>query len=390
LVSALDGIRILDMARLGPGPHCAQILADLGADVIRIEEPPPTEGRRAGRVVSLPADAAIRRNSRSVSLNLKTPEGRDAFYRLAQTAHVVMEGFRPGVVKRLGVDYDTLREIKPDIIYASLTGYGQSGPYSEYVGHDLNYQGLTGILDMTGAPDGPPMIPGNTIADNAGGGMNAVIGILAAIVAKQRTGAGQHIDSAMVDGLLTMMFLNVDDYVTSGEVRHRGQTITTGRYPWYHIYETRDGKHLTVCAIEPWFFENLCRALDIEEFIPHQHDEGEKRDEMFAAFREAFLRKTRDEWVAELMPAETCVAPVYAMDEVVRDPHLRERGMIVEPQLPGTASRAQVGVMVKLSATPGRIRSAARAPGADTEAVLGELGYDVAEIEVLRAAGAVG
>jgi crotonobetainyl-CoA:carnitine CoA-transferase CaiB-like acyl-CoA transferase len=234
------------------------------------------------------------------------------------------------------------------------------------------------------------MIPGNTVADNAGGGMNAAIGILAAVVAKQRTGVGQHIDSAMVDGLLTMMFLNVDDYVTTGEVKHRGETLLTGRCPWYNIYEAADGKYLTVCAIEPWFFENLCRALGLEEFIPHQQDDGAKRDEMFAAFRRGFRRKTRDEWVAELMPAETCVAPVYAMDEVVRDPHLRERGMIVESELPGGASRTQVGVMVKLSETPGRIRSAASAPGADTEAVLGELGYDAAAIEAMRAAGAVG
>jgi crotonobetainyl-CoA:carnitine CoA-transferase CaiB-like acyl-CoA transferase len=378
------------MARLGPGPHCAQILADLGADVIKIEEPPPTEGRRAGRVINLPPDAAIRRNSRSVSLNLKAPEGREVFYRLAQTADVVIEGFRPGVVKRLGVDYDTLREIKPDIIYAALTGYGQTGPYADYVGHDLNYLGLTGIVDMTGAAGGPPMIPGNTIADNAGGGMNAVIGILTALVARQRSGVGQYVDSAMVDGLLTMMFLNADDYVTSGEVKHRGETITTGRYAWYNIYETRDGKYLTVCAIEPWFFENLCRLLGREDFVPHQHDEGDRRKEMFAAFREIFLRKTRDEWVAELMSAETCVAPVYAMDEVVRDPHLRHRQMIVEPELPGNASRAQVGVMAKLSETPGRIRSAGCAPGQHTGELLAELGYDNAAIEAMRVAGAVG
>jgi alpha-methylacyl-CoA racemase len=378
------------MARLGPGPHCAQILADLGADVIKIEEPPPTEGRRAGRVINLPSDAAIRRNSRSVSLNLKSNEGREAFYRLAKTADVVMEGFRPGVVERLGVDYDTIREIKPDIIYASLTGYGQTGPYANYVGHDLNYLGLTGIVDMTGAADGPPMIPGNTIADNAGGGMNAVISILAAVVAKRRTGVGQYIDCAMVDGLLTMMFLNVDDHVTSGEVKHRGETITTGRYPWYNIYETSDGKYLTVCAIEPWFFENLCRLLGREDFIEHQGDEGEKRLEMFGAFRDIFLTKTRDDWVAELMPAETCVAPVYAMDEVVRDPHLRQREMIVEPELSGNASRPQVGVTVKLSETPGRIRSAGVAPGANTSEILAEIGYDASAIEAMRAAGAVG
>ena len=384
----LDGLRVVEVSATSAAAFAGRFCADAGAEVILVE--PPAEGRRAGRVINLPPDAAIRRNSRSVSLNLKSPGGREVFYRLVQTADVVMEGFRPGVVKRLGVDYDTLREIKPDIIYASLTGYGQTGPYAEYVGHDLNYQGLTGILDMTGATGGPPMIPGNTIADNAGGGMNAVIGILTALVARQRTGVGQYIDSAMVDGLLTMMFLNVDDHVTSGEVRHRGGTITTGRYAWYNVYETSDGKYVTVCAIEPWFFENLCRLLGREDFIPHQRDEGEKRREMFAAFRAIFLTKTRDEWVAELMPAETCVAPVYAMNEVVRDPHLRHREMIVEPMVDGHRVRSQVGVMVKLSETPGRIRSAGCAPGQHTGELLAELGYDSSAIEAMRTAGAVG
>ncbi|MEX0799945.1 MAG: CaiB/BaiF CoA-transferase family protein [Dehalococcoidia bacterium] len=381
---ALEGVRILDMARLGPGPHCTQILADLGAEVIKVEVPGEGEGRRAGRIIRFPGDAAIRRNSRSIAINLKSDEGREVFRRLAATADVVMEGFRPGVVKRLGVDYETIRAVKPDVVYASLTGYGQDGPYAGYVGHDINYQGLTGLLGLTGAAAGPPVIPGNAIADNAGGGMNAAIGILAALLVRERTGKGQHVDSAMVDGLMTMMFLTIDDYLRTGDVPRRGETLLTGLYPWYNLYETADGKYVSVGAIEPWFFENLCRLLGHEEFLDHQYAEGEKREEMFAAFRDTFRTRTRDEWVAELMPAETCVGPVYSIDEVAKDPHLRHRGMIVEE-----GGRTQVGVMVKLSETPGTIRSPGPELGGDTDAILGELGYDTSAIERLRAAGSV-
>lgn len=386
---ALEGIRILDMARLGPGPHCSQILADLGADVIKVEEPGQGQGRRAGRIIRLPGDSAIRRNSRSISLNLKSDAGRQVFEKLVATADVVMEGYRPGVAKRLGVDYEAVRTIKPEIIYCSLTGYGQDGPYANYVGHDINYQGLTGILTMTGRSDGPPMIPGNTIADNAGGGMNAAIGILAALLAKERAGVGQYIDMAMIDGLLTMMLLPIDEHLTTGAVPHRGETITTGLYPWYNIYETKDGKYVSVGAIEPWFFENLCRLLGCEEFISEQYTEGEKREEMFAAFTSVFLTKGRDEWVDLLMPEDTCVAPVYGIDELVDDPHLRHRRMIVGDEQTGTGARRQVGVMVKLSETPGTIRSPGPEQGQDTPAILEELGYGDAEIESLRRAEAI-
>jgi crotonobetainyl-CoA:carnitine CoA-transferase CaiB-like acyl-CoA transferase len=381
---ALEGIRVLDMARLGPGPHCARILADLGADVIKVEEPGEGAGRRAGRAIRFPSHAAIRRNSRSVAINLKHEEGRAVFLRLAATADVVTEGFRPGVVKRLGVDYEAVRAVKPDIVYASLTGYGQDGPYAGYVGHDINYQALTGLIDMTGPAGGPPAIPGNAIADNAGGGMNAAIGILAAILVRDRTGRGQHVDMAMVDGLASMMFLTLDGYLTSGETPHRGQTLLTGAYPWYNLYETADGKYVSVGAIEPWFYENLCRALGREEFAEHQYAEGAKRDEIFAAFREAFRTKSRDDWVAELMPAETCVAPVYSVEEVAADPHLRHRGLIVDDPSP------QVGVMVKLSETPGGIRTPGPEIGADTDQILRDLGYNGEAVAALREAGAVG
>jgi crotonobetainyl-CoA:carnitine CoA-transferase CaiB-like acyl-CoA transferase len=385
-VLALEGFRLLDMAPLGPGPHCTHILADLGMDVIHIDEPGEGSGRRAGRVLRFAKDVPIRRNSRSASFNLKSEEGRRAFYDLVRTADVMIEGYRPGVVKRLGVDYDTLRAIKPDIIYASLTGYGQEGPYSGYVGHDINYQGVAGILGMTGHANGPPVIAGSTTADSCGGGMNAAISILTALLARERSGAGQRIDMAMVDGLLAMMVLPIDEYVTTGATPRRGETLLTGRYPWYNVYQAQDGKFLSVGAIEPWFYENLCRELGLEQYTPDQYAEGARRDEIFAAFRAAFLTKPRDAWVAQLMPAETCVAPVYTIDEVVADRHLRHRRQIVDVE----GGHEQAGVMVNLSKTPGSIRTASPERGQHTQEILSALGYDEQAIARLREAKAIG
>lgn len=385
---ALAGIRILDLARLGPGPHCAQILGDFGAEIIKVEEPGPGDGRRAGRVLRIPGDAPIRRNSRSIGLNLRTDEGRQVFAKLAASADAVMEGFRPGVAKRLGVDYETVRQYRPDIVYASLSGYGQDGPYSGYVGHDANYQALAGILGLTGRPGERPAIPGNAVADNAGG-ISAALALVIALLSRARTGAGQYVDIAMVDTLLTMMFLTIDQYVTSGDVPRAGDTMLTGRYPWYDVYEAKDGKYLSVAAVEPWFYENLCRLLGHEDFISDQYADGERRTEIFAAFAAAFRGKTRDEWVAELMPAETCVAPVYTVDEVVRDPHLRQRGSILAGEAAGAGMRDQVGMLVKFSETPGRIRRRGPELGEDTVDVLSELGYDDPAIAALESAGAI-
>ncbi len=385
---ALEGIRILDLARLGPGPHCAQILGDLGADIIRVEEPGPGRGRRAGRMLRLPGDAAIRRNSRSIALNLNSDEGRQLFYKLAASADAVVEGFRPGVARRLGIDYETIKAVKPEIVYASLTGYGQDGPYSSYVGHDINYQGMAGIVDLTGERDRPPVIPGNAVADNAGG-ISAALGIVVALLAKERMGIGQYVDVSMVDTLITMMFLNIDQYLTSGVIPRRGQTFLTGQYPWYNLYETKDVKYVSVGAVEPWFYENLCRLLGREDFIADQYAEGARREEIFAAFKETFRRKTRDEWAAEIMPAETCVAPVYSVDELVSDPHVRHRQLIVETEVPETGMRKQVGIMLKLSETPGQIRRPGPELGQDTVDVLRELGYDDGAIAALERQGVI-
>ncbi len=245
------------------------------------------------------------------------------------------------------------------------------------------------MLDMTGDRDGPPMIPGTTIADNAGGGMNAAISVVGALLARERTGKGQYIDMAMVDGLVTMMFFPIEEHLTTGAVPHRGGTITTGLYPWYSIYETKDGKYVSVGAIEPWFYENLCKLLEREDLIPHQYGDEEQQQEVFAAFRETFLTKTRDEWVDLLMPSETCVGPVLGIDEVVNDVHLRHRELIVDVEQDDGKKRTQVGVMAKLSETPGSIRSPGPEAGQDTPDILAELGYDAPAIEALRRSEAI-
>ncbi len=375
----LEGVRILDLARLGPGPHSSQILADFGADIIKLE--PPGKG---GSELVVPD--VIRRNTRSIRLNLKKPQGREVLDKLVTTVDVVVEGFRPGVAKRLGLDYDALCAIKPDIICVSLSGFGQVGPYSQVVAHDINYQSLAGIPHMTGERDGPPQIPGNAIADDAGG-ITAALSIVLALFHKERSGQGQFVDLAMIDTLLNMMLLQLNDVQVTKTSPRRGQTVLTGKWAYYNIYECRDGKFLSVGTFEPWFWAKLCGLLGVEEFSDRQHPDTESEaQEQIKRLREIFLTKDRDDWTERLMFEDTCVTPILSLDEVMMDRNHRERGAIVAGSELGDGFEDQVGVLFRMSKTPGSIRTPAPAIGQHTREVLVELGYAESELEALEQA----
>lgn len=393
MAAALDGIRILDMAWQGPGTFCSAILGDLGAEVIKIYEAHPE--RRGGPLVFMYPDTPIFpgwRNCKTMGLNLKSKEGLRIFRKLAKTADIIIEGFRPGTTKRLKVDYDAIKKINLRIIYASLTGYGQDGPYRDVVGHDINYISIGGLLGTTKASDGTPVIPRTVLADFAAGGMTAVIGILVALTARDRSGKGQYVDVSMTDAIVGLMMPVLLPCLLGETVSEQGETIATGEQqrPWYNVYKTKDGKYISVGSVEPWFYANLCQLLGREDFIEHQFAEGEKRDEILQYFKKVFLTKTRDEWLRILRQKDTCVAPVYSPEEVISDPHLIARGMIVKVPHPTLGQAKQIGPIIKLSRSPFKARNWAQRFGQHTDEILLELGYKKARIKKLREAEIIG
>ena len=384
----LEGIRGVDLSRYAPGPYCTMLLADLGADVIVVEEL-PTRARRVDTEMGVSdrtkAFLPMGRNKRSIALDLKDERMRQVFFRLAKGADVVTEGFRPGVAARLGVDYEAVRRLNPRAIYCSISGYGQTGPDADLVGHDLNYVSLAGLLSAIGSADGRPSIPLNVLGDFAGGGLFAAFAILAAVVARGRTGKGQYIDMAMTDGVMSLACLAASDYWSSGQIPRPGRYYLSGELPCYNVYQTADDKWLSIACMEPWFWKNLCAAIGCEEFLDDQFNR-DKFPEMFAALRERFKTRTRDEWFAELRAREVCATPVYDLAEALGDRHTRARNMVVEVEHPEFGTIPQIGIAPKFSETPGRVRTPAPRPGQHTRELLVELGYSEEEIAELLAA----
>lgn len=391
----LEGLKILDLSRLAPGPFCSMMLGDLGADVLLIEAPP--EGKMgAMAVLGRGADAekvaaynVLARNKRSLVLNLREQEAREIFYKLADDADVVLEGFRPGVVKRLGVDYETLIKRNPRLVYCSLSGFGQTGPYSNLVGHDINYISVGGALGMIGWPGQPPTIPANVIADFAGGGLHAAFGILAALMGREKTGKGQYVDIAMSDGVLALLASFVGPVLMGGESPGRGTNLLNGSVPHYNVYECADGGWISIGSLEPHFFVNLCKALGCEQFIPRQYDPS-AREEIRAYFETKFREKPRDEWFRILSETDICAGPIYSLREALDDPHNRARGMVVEVDHPTLGKIPHLGIATKLSETPGSVRTTAPLPGQHTDDVLASLGFDATAVAALKERGVVG
>lgn len=385
---ALDGISVLDLSRLAPGPYCSMLLGDLGADVVLVEAPP--EFLRSRSVDNNDALAerrraynALGRNKRSIVINLREPDGRHILHQMCKDVDVVLEGFRPGVVSRLGADYQTISDINPRVVYCSISGYGQSGPYRDIVGHDINYISTGGALGLIGRPGQKPSIPQNLIADLAAGGLMAAFSITSALLSRERSGHGQYIDISMSDGVLYLLAMAASSVLSGGPVPSPGEGSLSGASPHYDIYETADGKWLSIGAGEPHFWSNLCKAVGREDFIPLQSDTA-RHHEIRQHLIETFSSKTRDQWFEELKAVDICVAPVYALDEALSDPHNLARQMVVELNDSRSGTVSQIGIGPKFSETPGQIRTTAPTPGEHTDHVLDSLGYDEESITKLR------
>ena len=396
-MGVLDGIKILELGRVPPAELPGMLLADMGADVLKIETPEP-DRPQGEEWVRRTIHTFTNRNKRSMTLNMKSPEGQAIFRKLAAGADVIVEGFRPGVMKRLGADYATLAGLNPRLVYCSLSGFGQDGPYRSYPAHDMNYLSLAGVLGLIGEADRKPAIPLNLVADYAGASMHGALGIVLALFARERTGRGQHVDVAYLDTSVSLLAAtpNMRFFFSDGLAPRRGEGFLGGSYPYYAIYETRDGKLLTIGCTEPWLWNNFCKAIgrpDLERFArkPDQFVRAANAEEEAARREVETIIKTRDrdEWYELLVRADVCVGKVYDVEEMVRDPQLTHREMIVDVQHPTHGRVREVGIAIKLSDTPGAIRSAAPMPNEHTEAVLAGLGLPAAEIAKLREKGIV-
>ncbi|HET6488430.1 MAG TPA: CoA transferase [Syntrophales bacterium] len=400
---ALEGIKVLDLSNYVPGALCTMILADFGAEVIKVE---PAKAFPMGDMGYSPggkdkereaAYFALNRNKKCIGLNLRSDEGRRIFHRMAKEADVVIEGYRPGVVERLGVDYKTIQGINPRIIYCSLSGYGQDGPYRLFSGHDINYISLAGVLGLIGPKEGPPAIPLNIIADFAGVSLYGTIGILLSLEARNRTGKGQYIDHTYMEGALHLITWFTHRFFMDGTVMKPGVSWAQGAYPHYGVYKTKDGKWLTIGCLEPHFWDNLCKAVGKEEYMQHKwtmamtfQGPEPKFDEIRAGMEKVFLTKTRDEWFDLLAANDVPVGKVNSLDETFQDPQILHRKMVIELDHPKLGKVKQVGILPKLSETPGQVRRFAPVHGEHTDEILKALGFSGEEIEKLRKEGTAG
>ncbi|MPZ91108.1 MAG: CoA transferase [Actinobacteria bacterium] len=388
----LEGVRVLDLTRLLPGGYATLLMADLGADVVKVEQPgkgdyirwsPPMVGEHSA------AHTALNRNKRSMTVNLKRSEGRALLMSLVESYDVLIESFRPGVLDRLGVGYDDLSERNPKLVYCAISGYGQDGPRAQVAGHDANYIGYAGLLSVIGAEGGRPVLPGVQIGDLAGGGMSAVIAVLAALVHRGVTGRGDFCDVSMLDGAVSWSSIHAAEFFASGTVPQRELMTLSGAFPCYRVYRAADG-WLTVAALEPRFWAALCESIDRAGLLDDGFATGPRRVEVLAELEALFATKTRAEWMEHFDGLDVCVGPVNDFAETFADEQVRHRAMVIEAKVAGAGSLKQVGNPIKLrSMTSDLLRRPAPGLGEHTDEVLEEAGVDEAERAALRAASAV-
>jgi alpha-methylacyl-CoA racemase len=374
----LAGVRVLDLSRLLPGPLCAQHLADLGAHVIKIEDP------KVGDYVRPAIRKLANRGKEALTLDLKSDAGRAIFFRLLDESDVVIESFRPGVMTRLRLDYETLAERRPSIVHCAITGYGQSGPRSMAAGHDINYLGFAGVLDQTGREDGPPVIPGFLVSDILGGTLTAAMGILAAFVDARSTGHGRFVDVSMADAVMAHCVLPAAEFNEHGHAHRRGTGPHTGGKPRYNVYAARDGRYLAVGAQEKKFWDALCDALELPELKTMHDAEANEAANVSAVLARRFATRDAADWLAVLEPLDCCVGPVLTVEEALSDPGFAARGTVRHE-----ARAVALGLPLVMSGHRTPIERKSPARGEHTDAILGRLGFAPAEVGALRAQGVI-
>ncbi|MCH2173182.1 CoA transferase [Myxococcota bacterium] len=378
---------MLDFSTVGPATRCARILADYGASVVKVGVPPKKLGLQTQPEYWT---YSANRGMKQVRIDLKAPEGKAAFLKLAETADVLIESFRPGVMTKLGLGYEDLHALNPRIVYCSTSGFGQDGPAAKQAGHDINYLAMGGFLHTSNRRgDGGPPIPGATVADSAAGGMHAALAIFAALLRRTLTDEGEYLDVCVAEGVLWLTSLYVDQYLATGETPGPGHDVLTGRYACYDVYGCADGKWISIGAIEGHFFANLVKAIGCEQWLEHQYDD-EVQDSMRSDFTAAFKKRTRDDWCAVLVPGETCAAPVYTIDELVADPQFKARGIFTEAVHPEHGNFRQVAPAL---AGMDRVDSPISVPDwsqTNTSELLAKAGVPEGEIQRMFDEGIVG
>ncbi len=381
-VIPLKHARVLDLSLLLPGPYCSRVLAEFGAEVIKIEMPGGGDWVRHTPPLANGVGVlfrALNQGKKNLTLNLKSDEGREILLQLVETSDVLLESFRPGVMERLGVGYERLAQANPRLVYCSLSGYGQDGPYRERPGHDLNFIGLAGLLDLTGPREGPPTIPGVPIADMKGA-LWAAFGIVLALLARERTGQGQRVDGSLLGGALACMPIAVAHALGGQPVQRSGSTLTGG-VVCYNVYETQDGKYVTLGALEQQFWTAFCQTVGRDDLLGQQFAPAVPGEPTYDELCALFRTRTRQEWVEAMAGTDTCFEPVYDVEQALASAPVQALGML---------SGYGLLTPVRLSAQPARAAAAhVAAPGEHTAALLSELGYDAAAIDKLRERGVV-
>jgi crotonobetainyl-CoA:carnitine CoA-transferase CaiB-like acyl-CoA transferase len=392
----LEDVRVLDLTRLLPGGFCTLLLADLGADVIKVEDTgqgdyvrwaPPYYGSDEHNQLGTRSAIylSLNRNKRSIRLDLKQEGGKQALIKLTESADVLVESFRPGVLDKLGVGYDVLRQANSALVYCPITGYGQDGPNRDRAGHDMNYLGLNGVLGLTGEAGGPPIQSGAQIADLGGGGLMAAVGILAALNEARRSGEGQMVDISMTDGSLAWLAMEAGRYFGSGEVPERGNIMLSGGIICYRPYEASDG-WVTCGALEPKFWGRFCQAVDRPDLIEKQFEKP--GSDAHREVAEIFKAKTRAEWKAFNDEHDAMIEPILDLDEALESELVREREMVISYEQPEFGEVKQLGFPIKLSRTPADVHRPAPALGEHTSELLTEAGYSPEEVQALEESGA--